>query len=182
MSPATVPSARFVPLTCAACGSDLVGRARDVAAFCRACHAAYTLASGVLQPLAAEHVDAGPGAVLSLPFWVRGATAAPAFLSGRTLLLAHTATRRRAGWRIVPGLVDPLPVGARLPPETIGAIADVAGLPPGSPAEPARLLAVPVFRAGRHWRLPDVNVEFVDDDIAEAAALRALVSPPGGAQ
>ncbi len=177
MSGGPAGAARFVPLTCAACGADLLGRARDVTAYCRTCRAAFTLASGVLQPLAAEHVDAGPGAALCLPFWVRGATVTPAFLSGRTLVFAHTATRQRAAWRIAPGLADPLPVGARLPPETLGAIADIAGLPPGSPAEPARLLAVPAFRAGRHWRLPGVNLEFVDDDIAEADALLALVAP-----
>lgn len=160
----------FVPLTCPACGGDLAGRASDVAAFCSSCRRAFRCDRDALSEFECRHVVASiADPALWLPVWSDGHAAAPAFLTVRPLMLARLLSRAVKTWTHSETLGPAVPVGARLPPESLPGLCRLAELP--EPRSSIALLAVPATSDGVRIWLPGETIPLYSDDVVERSSL-----------
>lgn len=163
-------STTFVPLTCPACGTDLAGRACDTAACCSSCRRAFRCDREELAEIECWHIAGATGdPALWLPVWSDGRVAAPAFLSVRPLMLARLLSRAVKTWARGETLGPAVPLGARLPPESLRGLCRLAELP--EPSNRVVLLAVPAASDGVRIWLPDETIPLYCDDVVERSTL-----------
>jgi hypothetical protein len=178
---------RFLPLVCPDCSDDLAGRAEDVVAFCSSCDTAWRCDGDALERWPAgrvTEVPAGEGAVITLPFWVLGPVALPAFFGSRPLTAGRIVARGLADLRATRGAGRLLPVGARVPPESVAKVAPLLGCS-SPPASNPVLLALPVRVGHKRLALPGGARGLFPDDVHElpqllerAGALSARAGEP----
>ncbi len=171
-------SVLFLPLACPSCSGDLVGRATDLVAFCRPCRSAWRCDAATLDELRVAEVmekPPGDGALIYLPFWIKGAAAIPAFYTARPLTLARIAAKLLDEWPARRAVPDPPPFGARIPPDSIGQTCRLARIAAPSTLSPLALLALPARIHGERFLLPRYTGELYLGDVLEAHALRERI-------
>lgn len=170
--------ARFVPLTCATCATDLVGRATDHVLTCAGCGRGWVGSQGGLHPVVLERVESGRQlrADLWLPFWIWSNAAAGAFLSARPLSIARLATAVRSDWHAADTLAPAFAIGSRLPAAAAARIVHLAGTP--EPAGEPRLWLVPAESDGTRVRPHHTETALYVDDVVERLVMTRAVADP----
>ena len=164
----------FVPLACPRCGAELVGRAADIVAFCTPCEIAVRVDGEQSLELPSQAVKVrvpDEGSLFSLPFWCAGEVVVPAFLTARPLTLARMATGLLAAWKPERGLVSPAPLGARLRPEAIPDLAELARLDVSLPNAMPALVGVPALIRENRVHLPGLDGTLYPGDVSEQGVL-----------